>query len=229
MKKVKRYKHIVLDSSYSESVPFKPVRSGFRKRIPERDRKSHGEKLVKQFHFAWEEATKRDEERKAIALPTKEGIYLEIEGLFDYDLELQKLEDRRCGIKLLNVRQQKVEERTKELASIFIPNGKESCFLKKIREYLEEETKKGIPRNNDLIAKIENIRLAVVESFWQDSKDLLPKKDKVWCEIWIWFEEEKKKATIENFKGLLRSLKIEFKDKILYFPEVAVILAKCNL
>jgi len=215
-----RYKHLFLDDRFGKNITFRSVNYGPQKRLPQRDRKAHGEKLLKQLDKIWKEVR----EKKAVALVAKEGLYLEIESLPEYLLELKRLEDRRAKFKLLNVR----KEEDKELALIFIPTGKEQIFLRKIDQYIKETLKSGAPRNEELVSTIENIRLAVVESFWRDKKELLPNEEKVWCEVWLWVEEETKKVTIEKFKELLSNLEIEFKDEVLYFPETVVLLTKCN-
>ena len=71
-------------------------------------------------------------------------------------------------------------------ATVFIPSGKQENFLKKIRKYAEEDTKKGKPKNADLVQSVEDMRLAVLESFWRDDLSLLPQGAMAaWCEIWL--------------------------------------------
>jgi len=125
-----RYKHLFLDDRFGENITFRSVPYVSQKRLPQRDRKAHGEKLLKQLDKIWKEVR----EKKAVALVAKEGLYLEIESLPEYSLELKRLEDRRAKIKLLNVR----KEEDKELALILIPTGKEQVFLRKINQYIRD-------------------------------------------------------------------------------------------
>ena len=80
------------------------------------------------------------------------------------------------------------DEPNKEItrATVFIPSGKQGHFLKKINEYAREETKRGNPKHARLVQSVEDMRLAVLESFWRDDMSLLPQgTTAVWCEIWL--------------------------------------------
>ncbi|MGJ8510723.1 hypothetical protein, partial [Glaesserella parasuis] len=81
---------------------------------------------------AWARARESKETRTAASLPTKDGVYIEFVGQAGYDLVTKSLENRRSGIRLLNVK--KSEEVFS--ATVYIPAGKESHFLNKIQAYL---------------------------------------------------------------------------------------------
>ena len=141
------------------------------------------------------------------------------------------------------------------LNKLYVPSNKMSFFIRKIEDYLTKETKqKGNPKNQKLIESIDEIRLAVLESFWRDDKQLIPKDDvSVECEVWLRIEEKFPKrpkeedATVninkqfEDFfkvcdklnnienKNLKKQSLIEYKkDQVISFPERTVVLIKAN-
>lgn len=122
-----------------------------------------------------------------------------------------------------------------------------------MEEYLKKETHTGKPKNKNLIDSIEDIRLAVLESFWQDSKNLIPKNNEsVDCEIWLRVNENlpkplNKKDVMANInkqsekffkvcdelndkeQSQTKTNKIKYKKKqIISFPERAVVLITAN-
>jgi len=224
----RRFRHIFLDRS-GEQIEFtSPPTRGAEFRLPARRRDRHSAKLRGQLEAAWQQATQKAAERTAVSLPVKQGVYLEFESAPDHDLLVKSLEDRRAGIRLLNVRVVPSRSEPKQevtRATVYIPAGKERHFLEKVRRYAEEDTKSGKPKNEKLINSIENIRLAVLESFWQDTLELMPDENAAWCEIWLRSDED---ATEQSFKELAEELGIEVQEGALRFPERTVLLAKAN-
>ena len=213
-----RFRHIFLSDS-GESITFtnRPGR-GSEKTIPLRDRASHGEKLRQRFEKEWAAA-----ERNAVAIESRQGVYIEFQSQQEYDLITKSLEDRRSGVRLLSVRQEGEAKIT--YATVFIPANKKGIFLKKINQYLLENTPTGKPKNGDLIASIEDIQLAVVKSFWLDQTDLMPKKAAEWCEVWLSSDDT---AVETRFRTLLHDLHIEAIEGSLKFPERTVILIRAS-
>lgn len=116
-------------------------------------------------------------------MPSREGTYLEFIGKAGYDLVTKSLENRSNKIALLNVKNISTEEGNLTKATVFIPKGKERYFLNKVTEYAEKNTEKNLPKNAPLINSIEDIKLAILESFWRESeKGLIPEEIKNWCE-----------------------------------------------
>ena len=224
----KRYPHIFLDRSGERFQYVSPSAGGAAARIPPRDRTKHSQHLRDQMDAAWQVARQTAEQHTAVSLPVRQGIYLEFESAPDHDLVTKSLEDRRAGIRLLNIHNVPLPdnpEQTITRATVYIPAGKERHFLEKIRQYAEEETKSGKPKNKKLINSIEDIRLAVVESFWQDEPKLLPDDNAVWCEIWLRGDEEDVES---SFREIAAQLEIEVEEGALRFPERTVLLAKAN-
>ncbi|TYQ13109.1 UNVERIFIED_CONTAM: subtilase family protein [Acetivibrio alkalicellulosi] len=196
--------------------------------IPEVDRRAHGQRIKGMLEKAWEQAKAINEQRSAVSLPTKDGMYLEFESAPNFELATKSLEHHRKGegIRLLNVRTEKIDEnKFVNKATVFIPKGKETYYIKKVQEYIEKDTDKHKPKNELLISSLNNIKLAVLESFWQGKKDWIPEDGLQWCEIWLSSSDEEVEAYTRK---LAEQLNIPLQKESLNFPERKVILGKVN-
>ncbi|MFW5489333.1 MAG: S8 family peptidase [Desulfovibrio sp.] len=195
-----------------------------------RSRADHSAYIRRKLNEAWELAKAQSEQRTAVALSVKSGTYLEFEGAPGFDLDTKRLENRPAKIRLLNVRKERRLEGREEVtkATVYIPAGKESFFMKKVNEYAQKTTRpdSDTPKNASLINSIEDIRLAVVESFWQDSPSLMPRQsEKVWCEVWLRGDEEVIEA---KFRELAQGVDLTVQAGVLRFPERTVVLVKSD-
>lgn len=192
------------------------------KAIPDRDPIQHAIFLKSKFEEAFKQSLT---EKQVAAIKYKNGTYLEFIGQENHDLVVKSLEDVRAGIRLLNV---KTDDRDKTIhATVYIPAGKESHFLKKVEAYATEQTKNGQPKNKDMINSIENIRLAVLETFWIGKKDDLPGPLPTWCEVWLRTEDNIEEAN-SKFTELCEEQKIAFDTKTISFPERLVKLIRAT-
>ncbi|MBE2941060.1 S8 family peptidase [Anoxybacillus flavithermus] len=222
-----RYDNLFIGDNI-KSIPFTPKRTVVDKAFPNRDRREHGRYLQKRLEKLWQDVKETDKSRTAVSLPIRQGTYIEFESAPDFELTTKSMEDIKKGIRLLNVRTVKNEE-DKEIkkATVFVPKGQENTYLKKIEDYLDKETKKGKPKNQKLIESIENIRLAVLESFWPPSQvSLIPKEQPEWCEIWLSSDDD---VVERNFRFLIaHTLNLPIQEETLKFPERRVVLVKAN-
>lgn len=222
------HSHIFLrDSGESSDYTRPPRKIEQAQRFPARERESHSVRLRQQWESIWTRAREQQEFRTAVSMPTRDGVYVEFEGAPGYDLVTKSLEDRGAGIRLLNVYTIRTEtDPTQEItrATVFIPLGKQKNFLKKIRKYAEEDTKKGKPKNADLIQSVEDMRLAVLESFWRDELHLLPQGTMaVWCEIWLRGTDD---DVEQRFRETAAALNMDVQARSLRFPERTVLLGR---
>jgi len=220
-----RFRHIFLRDSPSVKN-FTSISSiGAALRIPQRDRRSHSEYLIQKFTQSWQEA----ENEQAVIHSAREGVYIEFKSDPGADLVTKSLDDLRSKkVRLLNVRIEKEGDQEVTYATVYVAHDKKNHFLKKIQEYAEKDTKSGKPKNETLINSIADIRKALlVDSFWQDKKELLPSQEKSWCEVWLSADYEK---TIRKFENLFVQEEIETADGVIRFPErsVKLILADKN-
>lgn len=225
-----KYDHIILPSSIIEDMRYSPKnQGGGESRIPIRERKTHAQYLQNKLSTVWDEHRNMVTERTAISLPTRKGTYIEFRGATNNDLIYKSLENINSGIRLLNVRTITVEEGEDTYATVYLPQGKEHSFIKKITEYATQDTAKGKPKNDKLFRSIEDIKSAVLESIWTDKIDLFPSEQNDWYEIWIRITEDNKtEQQCEQFVNIVNSLQLNHKDKFLQFPERAVFMIFAN-
>lgn len=199
-----------------------------RSNYPARDKDHHATNIKKLLN----ESLKKDiEQGQVAAIRYKSGVYLEFSGAPNYDLEIKSLENRTHGISLLNVHKEKDTGITK--ATVYVPEGKESFFLKQIEEYQYEYTKKGKPKHEKLVTSIDAVQQAVLDSFWFGEKSEMPQREKKWCEVWFRIPSSRKIILqvddIENeIKSICDELAISLKPEKIVFPERIVKLLRTN-
>lgn len=174
-------------------------------------------------------------QKQAAAIRYKKGVYLEFSSALGHELAVKSLEDLKQGIRLLNVKENLDTKQVK--AIVYVPDGKESLFLKKVQLYGKEVNKKsGKPKNNDLISSIEDVTLAILDSFWMGKIKDMPQEEAKWCEVWIRYNDNAKsekgnlnaEKAIASLVSCCEILKIEINERTLVFPErlVKLIYAK---
>jgi len=207
--------HIVLPDQ-PETRPYTSTSSAvIQKTVIPRNRAQHGEYLQGQFKKAWDSS-----QNSQIALVgARNGVYLEFVSDPNTELVTKSLEDMRSKeIRLLNVRK---EENTSgqlvTFATVYVSNQKRKYFAKKLEEYLNQNTNKGNPKHQDLVASISDIRNALlVNSFWTDTNAPKPGADKKWVEVWLRGNSDE---DVNAFDKLLAQLKLEARQGIIKFPE----------
>ncbi len=217
-----KYRHIFLSGpTYSQGFTPRSGRGATNYPVPS-DRKRHSQKLKKQLEDAWKTA----EEARAVSHSSRTGIYIDFFSEPGFDIKIKSLENLGSGIRLLNVRKVKKDEKEQTIATVFIPNEKRSYFLKKINEYATETTpKKKKPKHMHLIDSIKDIKLAILESFWCDDIKKVPKEKKEWVEVWLSSEEEN---IVSEFNQFLSENEIRKAEGKIKFPERTVELIKAN-
>jgi len=164
---------------------------------------------------------------QAAAYSTPNGVYLEFESAPNVDWKVESLEDRRVGIRLLNVRIQKEGNQETQRATVYLPRSKSAHFLNKIEEYRDQNTTRAKPKNEPLVACIEDIRGALLEALWTDDIARLPQQDAKWVEVWLSSESQE---IIESFRQTLAVIGIPEHQShpVLKFPELSVLLICAN-
>ena len=241
----KNFSHLFI-AQRPEVMSYTAPRSGGGKfNLPERNRQKHGRFLKTQFKKVWNQIKEERQQNSFVSLPSKKGFYLQFKSKLGFDLVTKSLEHIKGGVRLLNVREIIEENEKINIATVYIPYNKYEFFLKKIEQYLTKETSsKGKPKNKNLIESIEEIQLAVLESFWQDDKALIPKdNESVDCEVWLRInlqsmngeKNDNLEQQINKFFKICDILNKNNKNKIKYkkehiisFPERAVVLIKAN-
>lgn len=223
-------KHIFIENKPESYKYTSTLHGGGKANIPERERLQHASRLLAKFDGIWNSNQVLKEERQAVSLPTRKGIYVEFKSSVNSDLITKSMEDLRQNIRLLNIRTENVEEGIIHKATVYIPEGKQSVFLKKIQDYSAVNTDSGKPKNAPLVNSINDVELAIVESLWtDDNKELIPNETLKWCETWIQIDENKSfEEQVVLFQTQLEELDISYKGNALHFPERAVFLINAN-
>ena len=220
-------KRNLLLSDITETMKYKssshPIGSNY---PPRRNYSSHAKNVSRKY----ESAIKRSYDQKQVAAMKMKGTYAEFSGVQNFELATKSLENRQTGIRLLNVK----KENGYTKATVFIPEGKEDFFRKRIEAYASEKTKKGKPKNSDLIGSIEDIRLAMLESFWTDKPDAIPDSIAINCEIWLRYDVKKTEGEIwrkveDEFHQTCDEIGVEVdRNKRILFPERIVKLIRAD-
>lgn len=207
--------HIVLPDQPETRLYTSTASAPIEKTVIPRNRAQHGQYLQSQFTAAWEES-----QRSQLALVgARNGVYLEFISDPDAELVTKSLEDMRSKeIRLLNVRKEKnASGQLITLATVYVSNQKRKYFAKKLDEYLSQNTDKGNPKHQDLVASISDIRSALlVDSFWTDTNAPKPGTDKKWVEVWLRGESDE---YVNIFDRLLAQLELEARHGVIKFPE----------
>lgn len=211
-------------SDTNTAIPYVSRSMPIGKNYPQRDNsKSHAAFIERKLNECYERSKTQ---KQVAAIRYKEGVYLEFSSATKHDLAIKSLENLTQGIRLLNVKSDEETETIK--ATVYIPAGKELYFIKKIEAYSSEVTNKGIPKNNDLVRSIEDIRIAMLDSFWIGKQDDIPDEVAQWCELWIRYDDLSFDDALSNVVECCAALKIEIDDNKLFFPERIVRLIKAD-
>ena len=213
--------HIHLEGG-GQSEPYTSPKLVIKGMPPARMRAAHARKL----EFALNEAVSQAraamagrDQANAIGEP---GFYLEFSiPIADRDA-VEGLENKPKAIELVAVRPPMQGE---ELitATVFVPEKAADFFTKKVESYRDEETDKGKPRHEALIARIEEVRLGAVRSLFTDEARFYPQVgQQVWWEVWI------RDGRIDTFQTVAKRFNVAVKEHLLSFPERDVVLASAN-
>lgn len=213
-----------------ESMPYMSSQSRGSSKFTDREVNFHANRIKTKLEECYGEALSQ---KQVAAIKYKDGTYLEFSGAAEYELAVKSLENKKQGIHLLNVRH---DEETKTVkATVYIPAGKESYFIKKVEDYADEEknTKSGNPKNNNLVGSIEDIKLALLDSFWIGKREHMPTEIAVWCEVWLRYDynanaHESWKISEESFNEICLEEEIQVDSKRIIFPERIVKLVKAT-
>lgn len=130
------YKHIFITGNVNSEKYKAPSAMGATSRIPLRDRPTQSQKLLHQFDAIWQQKEQLQQQRGAEQIATREGTYISFTSAANHDLITKSLEDLRNGIRLLNVKEIPVDEGQIQIrATVYVPNGQEGSFIRKINSY----------------------------------------------------------------------------------------------
>ncbi|ABC30162.1 Subtilisin-like serine protease [Hahella chejuensis KCTC 2396] len=218
--------HIVLPSQ-PEVRPYTSTSSAINPiEVTARNRVQHGSYLQAQFKKAWHES----QATQLALVGARNGVYLEFISDPGAELVTKSLEDMRSReIRLLNIR--KVENDAGQLvtlATVYVSNKMRKYFASKFDEYINQNTDKGNPKHQRLVASIADIKSALlVDSFWTDLSATKPGLEKKWVEVWLRGSSDEE---VRIFDRLIHQLNLDARQGVIKFPEriVKVIFASMS-
>ncbi len=189
-------------------------------KLPVRDRLAHAEQLTKALTLAVQAGEQLMAERNPAIAGGERGFYLEFELTQTQAAILDKLENRvkKPPIELTSVRPL---AEGKIAATVFVPEKHRAHYMEKLAEYGDpsQDTAKGNPANQPLIASIDTVRLAVAHSLYTDQPDLFPGLGVMtWWEAWL------RLGTRATFDAAAQHLELMVRDHALTFPDREVVL-----
>ena len=140
----------------------------------------------------------------------------------DHADALESLADRRKHIELVAVRQPP-DDTGLLAATVFVPEKAREFLGTKIDQYRDQETPKGRPQNENLVARLEDVHLGTCRSLFTDDLGLYPAGvDAIWWEVWV------REGKLATFRAVAGRLGLLVKDHTITFPERDVILANAS-
>ncbi len=195
-------------------------------KIPKRSRTQHAEALIQQFEAVKQQEANIIQEQKAFGLDVGNGLYLSFESEPEFELKFKSLEYQRSGIELCAVKE--IEDR--EVATVFVPEGKLEYFLRKIIRYRDEDTtpkkpdQASKPKERELIESISDIKLAALKELFTDDQEFFPAEgEAIWWEVWLRHSDR------IDYEAFLREhagqLGMRVSDESIHFLDRTVVLA----
>lgn len=221
---VDRRSHIVIVGTARAEGFTSPSAGGPKFRTKRVNRAAHGGALKRQLERVEEELAKRRQDGVPAGVEAPGGFYLEFESPPGFSLKLESLENAIKGIELCSTR----PHEQGEIATVFIPEGMLSFFIKRVEDYLTKlDNRSGAPRHRSLIESIARMRLAVAESFWTEPQELLPPANiSMWWEAWLRGDDPE---VVKRFLKVAAAAEIKVSDERQTFPDRTVVLICCSL
>jgi hypothetical protein len=189
---------------------------------PPRARAAHAAYLEEAIGVAVAAGRQRIADREDGIADGGKGFYL----VFDFPaaerLAVEALENRPKAIELVAVRPVTGNNETVS-ATVFVPEAAADFYTHKVEAYRDQETKNGKPKNQNLVARIEDVRIGDVWALFTDAPEQFPPDGQpTWWEVWL------RDGGLGTFQTVAARLNVAVKDSFLRFPERDVVLALAN-
>jgi len=158
--------------------------------------------------------------------PTSEGMLVTFESWPGFELELSAFDPVRQPPELIAVRVSGDEEDRVELATVHIPDGSLSYFLKRFEQYATQDTRTGKPRHANMVERIAALRLATIEALWTDDPDAFPPSDQVmWWEVWLRASDGRE---VDRLRAYASLAELEVSARQLVFDNRVIVLVRAT-
>ncbi len=192
-----------------------------------RDRAQHAARLLEQLGGIGEQAVERVAAQKAGGVDAGNGVYLQFDSSPGFDLKFESLDFGPSGIELCAVRRA-AEDRVQ--ATVFVPDGKLSFFLKRIGDYRDSDTKPKKDgttqaRYRELVESVADIRLAALEALWTDNPELYPHPDQD-AAFEVWLRKSEKLDHVTRFREMAAGQELVVSDQEIAFVDRVIVLVR---
>ena len=193
--------------------------------IPPRERVEHADRLANELSLAFEASSERLNKYHGQSPDDLHGHYIEFSFPKSQNRVLDKLEYRRGNsrIEIVAVRPSLKNPENEIIASVYVPESRKGVHFKKIAEYRDIDTAGMKPKNQPLIASINSICMAQVQSLFTDDMELFPNEgESIWWEIWL------RSGMRADFEVVAKEHGMDVKEQTIKFFDREVIAANAT-
>ena len=213
--------HIVLNEN-TQALPYTSINQGRSIVVPRTniDRVEQGNRVREEITAAVEAFIS--------GAPSDDFVYIVFKSVPGFFLDLEKFD--KGNFRLASYRQTNSDpgDETYE-ATVYLNRRAIGQFLTKVEQYITLDTKGGNPRHQSLLANLDQIRVATLESFWQEPELPFPgNQEVVWWEIWLNRDlDNSVEDQLNPIFELLEAADVQVgSNRWLAFPENLVFLVK---
>jgi hypothetical protein len=193
-----------------------------RRPLPQRERATHADTVRESLVAALTAVEADRQNRDPELLAGTPGFYLDFELPAGSENAAELLENRLKHIELVAFRQP--DKTQPALATVFVPDSARDHYLSKVDRYKAENTAKGHPKGEALVARIDRVVKSALRSVFTDESDLFPENDEpIWWEVWL------RAGHTEAFQTIARHLQLHVQQTRLIFPDREVCLVHTGL
>jgi hypothetical protein len=152
---------------------------------PARARAAHAALLKHAVDQAIVQARTQIAAREAGVAEGAPGFYLQFDIPAGHQSAIDSLENKPKAIELVAVRPPAEGDATIS-ATVFVPESAADFYDRRIEAYRTERNKSGKPKNENLIARIDDVRLGAARALLTDDLALFPAAGvPAWWEVWL--------------------------------------------
>lgn len=190
--------------------------------LPQRERATHADMIREALTVALAAVEADRQNRDPELHAGTPGFYLDFEIPAGSEKAAELLENRLKHIELVAFRQP--DKTQSSLATVFVPDSERDYYLSKVARYKTEDTKKGHPKGEDLVARIDRVMKSALRSVFTDDLDLFPEDNRaIWWEVWL------RAGHSEAFRSVTHRVELQVQQTRLIFPDREVCLVYADV
>jgi hypothetical protein len=144
------------------------------------------------------------------------GAYIEIFGRPNEPIDAEKFD--KSGLTLLKVEQARIAGEAGDLV-FFAPRLALDTVARKVEAFRDESTRRGRPKNADLVQSIGSLQRASLRSLWRGPMAAFPAQRHAVVDWEIWLKTD----AVDTFVATARAAEVPVSEDRLTFPEQTVL------